>query len=159
MVKIRKSVLIAFCLSLTIACYLGFASLSFVHDKALHFFVFAILTGEFFLIFQASKKSLKVLATFTFCVCTVAASIVSEALQNYVNPKRVFDINDIYCNAFGSLCGLILAFVYQAWSLNKHRRGQPQRLSAFSPPDEESMPAREGPEDYVSIEMQDVPRN
>lgn len=141
-----------------IACYLGFALLSFVHDKALHFFVFAVLTGEFFLIFQASKKSLKVLAIFTFCVCTVVASIVLEALQDYINPKRVFDIKDIYYNAFGSLCGLILAFVYQAWSLNKQRRGHSQRLSAFTSPDEESMPVRDGPQDYVTIEMQDVPR-
>lgn len=88
------------------------------HDKLIHFTTFATLTIEFYFVFET--KSLRTLRAFTFLICTCGASISLEIIQHVVNPKRIFDIVDIFYNVGGSLIGLVLSVLVQQF--RKKRR-------------------------------------
>lgn len=104
-----------FVLSLVLAAYLGFALIHLPHDKLVHFVTFFVLTAEFYWLWVAPPV---VVAAGTLVVCTLGASVVSEVLQGYVNPQRVFDAGDIVSNLLGSLAALV-ACAGGRWLLNK----------------------------------------
>lgn len=112
-------VLVLTCLA---AAYLGFALLSFAYDKVLHFGVFFILTLELAYVFERPRPRL-VMAT-----CG-AGAVVSEFAQSLVNPKRVFDIQDIYCNVGGVVLALVL--LWTQWRRSKRRVVQELELGEF----------------------------
>lgn len=93
------------------AGYLGFALIHLVHDKLIHFATFAILTAEFYFIFNT--KAVKLLRLITLMICTLGASVLLEMIQHIVNPARVFDVKDIYCNVGGSIVGLLASIFAQ----------------------------------------------
>lgn len=117
-----------------------------------------MLTTEFFFIFNTKRKELKMLRYITILVCTGGAGIGLEILQNFVNPTRVFDINDIFCNIAGSLVGVGVSSGYLMWIIkNKRPQRQSYRLEVRQPPNrieqEDLIPEEE---DYVTIEMKDA---
>lgn len=97
---VRVPILIAFCVTLLIAAYLGFGEVHFEHDKAVHFITFFILTLELWFLWD------RLSARFASFLLMLVAAVISEFVQNTVNPNRVFDKNDIYAN----LAGLMFAF-------------------------------------------------
>ncbi|CAH6719240.1 hypothetical protein CLIB1444_02S04038 [[Candida] jaroonii] len=133
----------AFIVTLIGAGYLGFSSIELPHDKLIHFITFFLLTLEFFFIFQTKK--IKQLIYITFIICTLGGSIASEFLQNFINPSRIFDINDIFYNVGGSIVALIISGVSSSWN----RRRRYKRL------DREDVET----EEYININMQDIPRD
>lgn len=122
-------------MSLLIAAYLGFALISFGHDKILHFSVFAILTGEFYFMFNIQRPW-----KITFIFMTLGASIALEFVQHLVNPKRVFDPEDIYYNCFGSLLSLIFCVLTQRFWIRQRSRNDLET----------------GDTDYVYVNLQDI---
>lgn len=52
---------------------------------------------------------------------TIGASISLEFLQNFVNPKRVFDPIDICFNCMGSLLSLVICQIFHTY--NSYKRG------------------------------------
>mgnify|MGYP001045221245 CR=1 FL=1 len=91
------------------------------HDKLLHFFMFMVLTMEFYFVFDTQHKSNRIVRLLTFVICTIGGSISSEIIQGTVNPKRVFDVYDIVCNMMGSLGGIGLCTVYEQWAIKRNR--------------------------------------
>lgn len=119
---------------------------------------FLILTVEFYFVFNTNRKSLKTLRYITLLICTFGASIGLEVLQNLVNPNRVFDINDIFCNMAGSLMGLGGSWGCQVWSirskkLQKNNYKKLNRLAQQQPDNEMQL---QDEDDYVTIEIKDV---
>lgn len=100
---------LVFVATLLVAAYLGFALVSFGYDKALHFLVFGILTAEFYFLFEIRKPW-----KLTLVVMTFGASISLEFLQNLVNPKRIFDYEDILYNIMGSAIALVICVVQRS---------------------------------------------
>lgn len=116
------------------AAYLGFALLSFTHDKVLHFSVFFILTLELAYVFERPRPKL-VMAT-----CG-AGAVVSEFVQSLVNSKRVFDIQDIYCNIGGVFLALVI--LWTQWRRSSKRRVvQELELGEFDIVEEEEVPGK-----------------
>lgn len=107
---IRVPVLVAFCLSLLAAAYLGFSLVHLGHDKAIHFTTFFILTVEFYWLWVQLRPWMITL----LCMC-LGASIGLEYLQNMVNPLRAFDYMDIAYNVAGSGLGLIFCMAVHAY--------------------------------------------
>lgn len=94
----------------------------------------------------------------TLLVCTGGAGIGLEILQSVVNPTRIFDINDIFCNIAGSLVGVGVSSGYLMWIIkNKRPQKQSYRMNIRQPPNiieqEDVVPEEE---DYVKIEMKDA---
>lgn len=90
------------------AAYLGFALVSFNHDKLLHFGVFFTLTVEFFFLWERQrpwKYTIVVLAT---------AAVLLEYVQNIVNPERKFDALDIVYNLHGVILAVAVCCLFQA---------------------------------------------
>lgn len=117
-----------------------------------------VLTVEFYFIFNTKRKELKMLRYITLLVCTGGAGIGLEILQSVVNPTRIFDINDIFCNIAGSLVGVGVSSGYLMWIIkNKRPQKQSYRMNIRQPPNiieqEDVVPEEE---DYVKIEMKDA---
>lgn len=117
-----------------------------------------VLTVEFYFIFNTKRKELKMLRYITLLVCTGGAGIGLEILQSVVNPTRIFDINDIFCNIAGSLVGVGASSGYLMWIIkNKRPQKQSYRMNIRQPPNiieqEDVVPEEE---DYVKIEMKDA---
>lgn len=87
-------------MTLLIAAYLGFGEVHFEHDKVVHFVTFFILTLELWFLWD------RLSARFASFLLVLLAAVISEFVQNTVNPNRIFDIYDIYAN----VAGLTLAF-------------------------------------------------
>lgn len=89
------------------AAYLGFALISFRHDKLVHFAVFATLTAEIYFLFDIHKPW-----TLTFVLATFGCFAL-EYLQSFVNPARMFDAEDILYNFIGSMAALVSCVIFQ----------------------------------------------
>ncbi|CAK9436907.1 uncharacterized protein LODBEIA_P14290 [Lodderomyces beijingensis] len=173
MVHIRYPVLIVFILTLIGAAYLGFAQIEVVHDKLLHFVIFCILTVEFYFIFDAQFKSLKIVRYLTVAVCTFGGSISSEVVQKFVNKERVFDPYDILYNIGGSLLGLAICVAHSNYrkSIAKRERSRHLRMgggagsieetimledeAGYNNPNEQGESGRNTPSDNVKAQMKD----
>ncbi|KAI3403011.2 hypothetical protein KGF56_004264 [Candida oxycetoniae] len=130
-----------------------------------------IITLEFYFIFDAPFKSLKIIRYLTFVICTLAGSLGSEILQHIVNPARVFDPYDILCNVLGSLLGLGISITYSHYKKGKAKkeRFRYNRLMNSDLRAVEEIVLEEGdcsvangensgrstPNDYVNIQMKD----
>lgn len=117
-----------------------------------------VLTVEFYFIFNTKRKELKMLRYIALLLCTGGAGIGLEILQSVVNPTRIFDINDIFCNIAGSLVGVGVSSGYLMWIIkNKRPQKQSSRMNIRQPPNiieqEDVIPEEE---DYVKIEMKDA---
>lgn len=106
-----------FLLALAATAFLGFSLVSLVHDKAAHFTAFCVLTFLFYWLVDFGQLFFRLVAS-TFVVCTVGASVSLEWMQEFINPRRIFDTRDILFNAFGSLCGLLGAVALQLYKAN-----------------------------------------
>lgn len=140
------------------AGYLGFSLIHLNHDKLIHFVTFFILTIQFYFIFDSKLKSLKILRYLTFLICTIGLSVGLEIIQSIVNPKRVFDIYDIFCNVLGSMLAIVLAIIYQHLVLKNKRKNRARKQPPIiEDPEESSSDITE--EDYVTIQMDDIGDN
>lgn len=103
---VRVSAFIAFCITLLVAAYLGFALIHLKHDKLVHFVTFVLLTVELFLLSEKSRHQIMAVTTM-LCAC-----VALEYIQSFVNPSRVFDLKDILANVCGvaaaTLCCIVL---------------------------------------------------
>lgn len=131
---------------------MGFASIQLPHDKWIHYCTFLILSLEFYFIFDTQNKNVKTVRSLTVIICTVSGSVGLEIVQSLVNPSRTFDIYDIASNVLGSLTAVGIAWGYQSWQIKKARneRLRYRKLHHVA----QDLPETE---DYVNIEMSDVP--
>lgn len=136
---------LGFFASLAIAAYLGFALVQLPHDKLVHFITFYILTLEFYFLFDTGNKSLKILRFLTvgWWICS---SIFLEIAQSIINPKRVFDVNDILANVLGGGAAFGTALVIQAQLVKRARAGRYRHLN-------ESIDG----EEFVNVELPEIP--
>ncbi|ODQ56571.1 putative VanZ domain protein [Saitoella complicata NRRL Y-17804] len=116
--RIRIPFAVSFLCQLPIAAWLGLApSLNISNDKVLHFFVFFILTTNFYWIVDTTRRRV---THATALVCVLGAGVGSEFLQGLL-PYRDFDYFDIAANVAGSGLALLLSSWYHKRMLERKR--------------------------------------